>query len=131
MFTSFDLSITEEEIDKAILDGHYVLQAYATTHWLDHVIEGTRGDSGSPELMGLCNKIWRFLATRSNQNFDRKSARNVDVPELKQFDKIEKTLYSDLCYIHSSVASELSESLKAPKEKSEFLSCHVQQGILQ
>ena len=122
MLTSFDLSITEEEIDKAILDGHYVLQAYATTHWLDHVIEGVRGDMGSTDLRVLCQKIWPFLAKRSNQNFDRKSAKNVDVPELKQFEKIDKALYRDLCYIHSSVASELSGSLKETKKNCECLS---------
>ena len=123
MFTCFDLNITEEEIDSAILDGHYVLQAYATIYWLDHVIEGIREDIGSTSFRILSQKIWRFLAKRSNQNFDQKSAKKVSVPELKQFEKIDKELYGDLAYIHSSVASELSEPLKASDKNSESLSC--------
>ena len=121
MFTCFDLSITEEDIDAAILGGHYVLQAYATTHWLDHVKEGIRGDIHSADFMDLCQKIWRFLARRSNQNFDRKSAKEVGVLELKQLEKDHKDIYRELCYIDSSLASELSESLKAPKKNSKSL----------
>ena len=123
MFTCFDLSITEEEIDEAVSDGHYVLQAYATIYWLDHVIEGIREDIGSTNFRILSQKIWRFLAKRSNQNFDQKSAKEVGVPELKQFEKIDKELYRDLGYIHSSVASELSEPLKASDKNSESLTC--------
>ena len=119
MLTCFDLSITEEEIDAGVLSGHYVLQAYATTHWLDHVKEGIRGDIGSADFMSLCQKIWRFLARRSNQNFDRKSAKDVAVLELKQLEKDHKDIYRELCYINSSLASELPESLKVPKKNSE------------
>lgn len=119
MTTCFDLSITEEEIYAGVLSGHYVLQAYATTHWLDHVKEGIRGDIGSADFMSLCQKIWRFLARRSNQNFDRKSAKDVDVLELKHLEKEHKDIYRELCYINSSLASELPESLKVPKKNSE------------
>ena len=123
MFTCFDLSNSEEEIDAAVLGGDYTLQAYASTHWLDHVKEGIRGDISSTDIMTLCRKIWRFLAKRSNQNFDRKSAKDVGVLELKQLERNEKDLYRELCYISSSLSSELSEPLKAPKINSELLSC--------
>ncbi len=118
MLTSFDLSMTEEEIDAAILDGHYVLQAYATTHWLDHVKEGIRDDTDSTDFKDLCQKIWKFLARRSNQTFDRKSAKEMGVLELKHLEKQHKDIYRELCYINSSLASELPESLKAPKKNS-------------
>lgn len=119
MLTCFDLSITEEEIDGGVLSGHYVLQAYATTHWLDHIKECIQGDIASADFMILCQKILRFLARRSNQNFDRKSVKDVAVLELKQFEKDHKDIYRDLCYINSSLASELPESLKVPKKNSE------------
>ncbi len=122
MFTCFDLSITEEETDRAILDGHYTLQAYATTHWLDHVKEGTRGNTGSAVFDVLCQKIYAFLARRTNQNFDRKSAKEEDVLELKQFKKDHKYIYRELCYVNSSLASELSESLKSSKKNGGSLS---------
>ena len=125
MFTCFDLSLTEEEIDNNVLDGHYVLQAYATTHWLDHVEEGIQRDVASIDFTFLCKKIWRFLSIRSNQNFDRKSARDVDVLELKHFEKYEKELYRKLCHIHSSGASEISESTNPPIKYSESLSLKV------
>lgn len=119
MFSCFDLSITEEEIDVAVLDGHYVLQAYATNHWLEHVKEGIRGDIGSADF-ALCQKILIFLGRRANQNFDRKSAREERVLELKALEKDQKYLYQELCYVNSSLASELSESLKPYKKNSEF-----------
>lgn len=118
MLTCFDLSITDEEIDAGVLSGHYVLQAYATTHWLDHVKEGIRDDIGSADFMNLCHKIWRFLARRSNQNFDRKSAKEVAVLELRPLKKDHEDIYQELCYINSSLASELPESMKAPKKNS-------------
>lgn len=121
MFTCFDLNVTEEETDAAILGGHYVLQAYATTHWLHHVKECIQGDMGPADMEDLCTKIWRFLVKRTNPNFDRKSAKEERMPELKQLEKKQKDLYRELCYINSSLASELSESLKAPKKNSESL----------
>ena len=119
MLTCFDPSITEEEIDAAVLGGHYILQAYATNHWLDHVKEGIRGDTGSEDFMTLSQKILLFLARRTNQNFDRKAARDEGVLELKPFEKVQKRLYQELCYINSSLTTELSESLKASKKNSE------------
>lgn len=116
MLTSFDPSMTEEERDDAVLGGHYILQAYATNHWLDHVKEGTRGDGGSEDFKALSQKIMMFLARRTNPNFDRKAARKQDVLELKQFEKDHKRLYQELCYINSSLTTELSESLEASEE---------------
>ena len=119
MLTSFDPSITEEEVESAVLGGHYILQAYATHHWLDHVKEGIRDYSGSEDFEALSRKIMMFLARRTNHNFDRKAARDEDVLELKQFEKYQRGLYRDLCYINSSLTTELSESLKASKKNSE------------
>ena len=118
MFPCFDLSITEEEIDAAVRDGHYVLQPYATYHWLEHVKEGIRGNNDSADF-GLCQKMLIFLGRRANQNFDRKSAREERVPELNPLEKDQKHLYQELCYVNSSLASELSESLKPSKKDSE------------
>ena len=118
MFPCFDLSITEEEIDVAVLDGHYVLQPYATYHWMEHVKEGVRGDTGFADF-ALCQKMLIFLGRRANQNFDRKSAREERVLELKPLEKDQKQLYQELCYVNSSLASELSESLKPSKKDSE------------
>ena len=119
MFPCFDLSITEEDIDEAVLKGQYVLQPYATYYWLEHVKEGIRGDLGSADF-ALCQKILMFLGRRANQNFDRKSAREERVLELKPLEKDQKHLYQELCYVNSSLASELSESLKPSKKDSEF-----------
>ena len=119
MFPCFDLSITDKDIDAAVLDGHYVLQAYATNHWLEHVKEGIRGDIGSADF-ALCQKILEFLGRRANQNFDRKSASKERVLELKLLEKDQKYLYQELCYVNSSQASELSESLKPSKKISEL-----------
>lgn len=115
------MSTTEEEVDEAILSGRYILQAYATAHWLDHVKESIQDDIDSTDFTTLCQKICEFLARRANQNFDRKSARAEGVLELKQLQKNQKYIYRELCYIDSSLASELSESLKAPKKNSECL----------
>ena len=119
MLTSLDPSISEEEMDDAVRGGHYVLQAYATNHWLDHVKEGIRGDTGSEDFTTLGQKILMFLAKRTNQDFDRKTAREEGVLELKQFEKGQKHVYRELCYINSSLATELSESLKPSKKNSE------------
>ena len=118
MFPCFDLSITEEEIDVGVLNGHYVLQPYATYYWLEHVKEGIRGDTDSADF-ALCQKMSAFLGRRANQNFDRKSAREERVLELKPLEKVQKHLYQDACYVDSSLASELSESLKPSKKDSE------------
>ena len=118
MFPCFDLSITEEEIDVAVLEGHYVLQPYATSYWLEHVKEGIRGDVGSTDF-ALYQKILIFLGRRANQSFDRKSASEERVLELKPLEKDQKHLYQELCYVNSSLASKLSESLKPSKTDSE------------
>ena len=119
MLTCFDPSITEEEMDAAVLGGHYILQAYATNHWLEHVKEGIRGDTGSDDLVTLSQKILLFLARRTNQNFDRKAAKDEGVLELKPFEKVQRRLYQELCYINSSLTTELSESVKGSKKTSE------------
>ena len=106
-------------MDSAVLGGHYILQAYATNHWLDHVKEGIRGDPGSEDFVTLSQKILLFLARRTNQNFDRKAARDEGVLELKPFEKVQKRLYQELCYINSSLTTELSETPKASKKNSE------------
>ena len=124
MLTCFNPSIPEEEMDAYILDGHYILQAYATSHWLDHVKEGIRGDTGSQDLMTLIQKITLFLAKRQNQDFDWKALREEGVLELKPFEKHQKRLYQELCYINSSLTTELSESLKVSKKKSEHRQFH-------
>ena len=118
MLTCFDPSITEE-MDSAVLGGHFILQAYATNHWLEHVKEGIRGDTGSEDFVTLSQKILLFLARRTNQNFDRKAAKDEGVLELKPFEKIQRRLYQELCCINSSLTTELSESVKASKKNSE------------
>ena len=122
MFACFDLTITEEEVDAAVLGGHYTLQAYATTYWLDHVKEGVSGDMVSEDFAPLCKKMWIFLTRRANQNFDRKSARKEGVLELKHLEKDDEHIYQELCYINSSLASELSDSPKSSKKDGGFLS---------
>ena len=118
MFSCFDLSNTEDDIDEAIIKGHYVLQPYATYYWLEHVKEGIRGGLDSAGI-ALCQKVLIFLGRRANQNFDRKSAREERVPDLKPLEKDQKHLYQELCYVNSSLASELLESLKNSKKNSE------------
>lgn len=113
------MSITEEQINTAVLDGHYILQAYATTHWLDHVKKSIRGDLGSADFDRLSQNICDFLATRDNKEFDKKSVREEGVLELKKLEKKDEKTYRQLCYINSSLALELSESLEPTKKNSE------------
>lgn len=119
MFSSFDTNTSDEDIDIAILGGHCVLQAYATSHWLDHVKEGTESGISSEEFMSICYKILIFLSRRTNPNFDRKkNSRRERVLDLKQFEGTQQHIYEWLCRITSSSSLDLPEDPKARKDQS-------------
>lgn len=120
MFICFDLKVANDELDDALLRGHCVLQAYATSHWLYHVKQSVRDGTDSAEFRRLCQKISTFLARRNNPNFNRKKARVEGIVELKPFRKEEKHIYDTLCLINSSEALELPEHLKFSKDASKW-----------
>ena len=125
MFRSFDLKVSKDELDDALLRGHCVLQAYATSHWLYHVKQSVRDRTDSAEIRRLCQKISTFLTTRNNPRFDRKKAQVKGTVELKPFQKEEKHIYDTLCLVNSSEALELPEHLKFSKDASKWLSEHI------
>ena len=118
MFICFDLKVTKDELDDALLRGDCVLQAYATSHWLYHVKQSVRDDTGSAEFRSLCQKLSKFLARRNNPSFDRKKARVEGTVELSPFQKEEKHIYETLCLVNSAEALELPEHLKVSKDAS-------------
>lgn len=119
MFVCFDLNTSDEDSDYANLNGHCVLQAYATSHWLDHVKLGTQGNVSSEDFSGICQKIFVFLCKRTNQNFDRKKAKWEGVLDLTQFERTQPHIYESLCRISSSSALDLPEDPKSKKDQSE------------
>ena len=122
MFICFDLKVASDELDDALLRGHCVLQAYATSHWLYHVKQSVRDGTEATEFRRLCQKISMFLARRNNPNFDRKNARVEGIAELSPFQKEEKPIYDTLCLTNSSEALELPEHLKFLKDASKWQS---------
>ena len=122
MFICFDLKVSKNELDDALLKGQCVLQAYATSHWLYHVKQSIRDDTDSAEFKSLRQKISVFLARRNNPNFDRKKARVEGNVELNPFQKEEKHIYETLCLVNSAEALELPEHLKFSKDASKWLS---------
>ena len=125
MFTCFDLKVSKNELDDALLRGKCVLQAYATSHWLYHVKQSIRDDTDSTEFRRLCQKISMFLARRNNPSFDSKKVRVEGTVELNPFQKKEKHIYETLCLVNSTEALELPEHLEFSKDASKWLSLHI------
>ena len=122
MFMCFDLKISKDDLDDALLRGRCVLQAYATSHWLYHVKQSIRDDTDSADFRRLCQKISMFLARRNNSSFDRKKAKVEGTVELNPFQKDEKHIYETLCLVNSAEALELPDQLKFLKDASKSLS---------
>ena len=120
MFICFDLKVDKDELDKALLRGYCVLQAYATSHWLYHVKQSVRNSTDPAEFRRLCQKILVFLARRNNPNFNRKKAKVEGTVELDPFQKEDKHLYETLCLVNSGEALELPEHLKFSKDASKW-----------
>jgi hypothetical protein len=133
MLICFDTDFPEEEMTSAILNGHYVLQPYATSHWLDHVKAAVQRGMPTSEFEQLCQKIRGFLSRRINPTFNRRLAECKDEKKKKQFEKEQPSMYEGLTqfehgqayiykllgYINSTMTLEVPE--ETPKDLSEFL----------
>ena len=96
MFTCFDPTISRKDTETAILDGHYVLQPYATSHWLEHVKAASQCDTTTSEFGLLCQKILMFLSRRTNSTFKRRLAECKNDTETRKFEKEQPSMYLGL-----------------------------------
>lgn len=133
MLTCFDPNFSEAEMTSAILNGHYVLQPYATSHWLEHVKAAVQRGMPTSEFEQLCQKIREFLSRRTNSTFRRRLAECKDEKSKKQFEKEQPSIYQGLThfehgqayiykwlgYINSTMTLEVPEETR--KDLSKFL----------
>lgn len=138
MFTCFDPNTSQQEMNIAIIDGHYVLQPYATSHWLDHVKAAIQCDTTSSEFGRLCQKIHMFLARRTNSTFKRRLAECKDEAAKRKFEREQPSMYLGLTqfenqqpyiykwlgYINSTMTLEFPE--ETSKDLSKYLSVFIQ-----
>ena len=115
-FDCFDPNIGDSTIDDYILSGEYVLQAYAESHWLDHVMAGGRNISGSPTLDDLCHAVLEFKSARGNPDFH-----NTEIATKRQTSALRGFRQSPLAYswldVVCSFASSDRQSLEAEDGK--------------
>lgn len=143
MFTCFDPNISKQEMNAAIIDGHYVLQPYATSHWLDHVKAANQFDTTSSEFGRLCQKIHMFLARRTNSTFKRRLAECKDEADKRKFEREQPSIYLGLTqfenqqpyiykwlgYINSTITLEFPE--ETSKDLSKYSRVFIQVSTIE
>ena len=89
--------------------GAYVLQDYAVSHWLEHVIRGLSNHSPNLSLEQISCEIEAMIELRENYSFERLYADHVTHPSLEIFEAKTPELFKALIPIHSLLQKRWSE----------------------
>ena len=66
----FDSELPDEAISEGILLGAYVLQDYAASHWLEHILRGSRDLKTSTCVKDVSRVIEKMIELRKNWSCD-------------------------------------------------------------
>ena len=105
----FEPELSDQEITGAILRGAYVLQEYAVSHWLEHVIRGLSNSIEPPSLEQISCDIEAMVELRKNHDFEILPTGYVAHPSLRIFEAKTPEVFKALTAIHSFLQKRWSE----------------------
>ena len=88
-------------MDEGIIHGVYILQDYASSYWLDHILRGSkdRKTSGCPGDVSRC--VEEMIERRKNWTWEGSCTERAPLGSLKSFDEEAPELFETLMYIYS------------------------------
>lgn len=105
----FEPTLSDQEIAGGIMRGAYVLQEYAVSHWLEHVIRGLSNRNQNLSLRQISYDIEAMVELRENHGFERLQTGYVAHPSLKILEAETPEVFKALIPIHSFLQKRWSE----------------------
>ena len=105
----FEPTLSDQDITDGIMRGAYVLQDYAVSHWLEHVIRAISKRNKSLSLEQISCDIEAMVERRENHGFERLDTGYVAHPSLKIFEAQTPELFKQLVLIHGFLQKRWSE----------------------
>ena len=105
----FEPTLSDQEITAGIMRGAYVLQEYAVSHWLNHVIRGLSHHDKCLSLEQISCDIEAIVKLRENHGFERLHTDYVAYLSLKTFEAKTPHLFESLVIIHPFLQKRWSE----------------------
>ena len=97
----FDSGLSDEAINEGILLGAYVLQDYAASHWLEHILRGSTDIKTSVSLEDVSRNIEKMIELRKNWTCEGLYTGRAPVTGLKIFEEQAPEVFETLLHIHS------------------------------
>ena len=87
-------------MDEGIIHGVYILQDYAASYWLDHILRGSkdRKTSGCSEDVSRC--VEEMIERRKNSIWEGSCTERASLVSLKWFEEEAPEAFETLMYIH-------------------------------
>ena len=105
----FEPTLSDQDITGGIMRGAYVLQEYAVSHWLEHVIRGLSNRNKRLSLKRISCDIEAIVELRENHGFERLHTGYVAHPSLRIFEAKTPHVFESLVIIHSFLQKRWSE----------------------
>ena len=97
----FDSGLPDEAISEGILLGAYVLQDYAASHWLEHILRGSRNLKTSSCVKDVSRVIEKMIELRKNWTCDGSYTGRAQVHGLGIFEEQAPEVFETLLHIYS------------------------------
>ena len=97
----FNSELSDEAISDSIIRGVYVMQDYAASYWLEHVLRGPtdRKTSGCPERVSRLVKD--MIELRENSIYEGSYTSRAPLSGLKIFEEDEPEISESLMHVYS------------------------------
>ena len=105
----FGPTLSDQDIAEGIMRGAYVLQDYAVSHWLEHVIRYLSNRNRRPSTEQIACDIKAMLELRQNHGFEKLHFGYGAHPGLKVFEAKTPEVFKALVSIHSFLQKRWSE----------------------
>ena len=97
----FDYDLSDEAINEGILLGAYVLQDYAASHWLEHILRGSRNLKASSCVKDVSRSIEKMIELRKNWACDGSYTGRAPAHGLGIFEEQVPEVFELLMHIYS------------------------------
>ena len=97
----FDSGLSDEAISEGMVRGVYVMQDYAASYWLEHILRGStdRKTSGCSE--GVSRHLKEMIELRENLMYESSYTGRAPVSGLKVFEKNAPEIFETLMHVHA------------------------------
>ena len=127
----FDSILSNEAMNERILRGIYVLQDYAASHWLDHILRGLTERKTNNCLEKTSRNVEEMIELRRNLTCEGSYTGRAPMNGLKVFEDQTPEVFETLLHIHSFLQRRWREfSLDDGKAACKFTSLYALMQIL-